>query len=101
LPSLREAPKFNRIVQSRDTAIKTGHDNDYSVCTTSGEAEKGYYLIDMWKRRVEFPRLKIMVNTPGEQFRPNVVVVEDKASGQSLIQGTQTRHTAPDHADEG
>jgi predicted phage terminase large subunit-like protein len=79
-------PNFTRIVQSWDTAFKTGHDNDYSVCTTWGQAENGYYLIDVWKRRVEFPTLKIMVNTLGQQFRPTVVLVEDKASGQSLIQ---------------
>ena len=82
----REAPKFNRIVQSWDTAFKIGHDNDYSACTTWGEADAGWYLIDRWKRRVEFPALKAMAATLGEQFKPSVVLVEDKASGQSLIQ---------------
>ena len=82
----REAPKFNRIVQSWDTAFKAGHDNDFSVCTTWGEVATGWYLLDRWKRRVEFPSLKAMAATLGEQFHPNVVLVEDKASGQSLIQ---------------
>lgn len=50
----REQPKFTRIVQSWDTAFKAGQDNDYSVCTTWGEADNGYYLLDRWKRRVEF-----------------------------------------------
>ncbi len=39
-----------------------------------------------WKRRVEFPALKAMAATLGEQFHPHVVLVEDKASGQSPIQ---------------
>ncbi len=82
----REAPKFQRIVQSWDTAFKTGQDNDYSVCTTWGVGETGYYLLDVWKRRVEFAGLKSIVVTLGEQFKPDTVLVEDKASGQSLIQ---------------
>lgn len=84
--SYREAPKFNRVLQSWDTAFKAGHDNDFSVCTTWGQADAGLYLIDRWKRRVEFPALKAMATTLGEQFHPHVVLVEDKASGQSLIQ---------------
>jgi predicted phage terminase large subunit-like protein len=79
-------PTLRRLVQSWDTAFKSGHDNDYSVCATWGEADAGYYLLDVWKRRVEFPALKSMVNTLGDQWKPSVVLVEDKASGQSLIQ---------------
>jgi predicted phage terminase large subunit-like protein len=85
----RERPVVRRIVQSWDTAFKAGQDNDYSVCTTWGDADTGYYLLDVWKRRVEFPELKVMVSTLGEQFGANVVLVEDKASGQSLIQELQ------------
>src|SRR4029079_315424 len=66
----REQPKFRRIVQSWDTAYKTAEANDYSVCTTWGEAESGYYLLDRWKRRVEFPALKEQVRTLYEQFGP-------------------------------
>jgi predicted phage terminase large subunit-like protein len=82
----RETPTFSRIVQSWDTAFKTGQDNDYSVCTTWGEAQAGWYLLDRWKRRIEFPALKGMAQTLFQQFKPSVVLVEDKASGQSLIQ---------------
>ena len=85
----REAPTLHRIVQSWDTAFKTGQDNDYSVCTTWGVGETGYYLLDVWKRRVEFAQLKGTVVTLGEQFKPDAVLVEDKASGQSLIQELQ------------
>jgi predicted phage terminase large subunit-like protein len=79
-------PAFHRIVQSWDTAFKAGADNDYSVCTTWGEADNGYYLLDLWKRRAEFAALKQTAVTIADQFNPSVVLVEDKASGQSLIQ---------------
>lgn len=82
----REAPKFGRIVQSWDTAFKVGQDNDFSVCTTWGEADNGWYLLDRWSRRVEFPALKATAIALAAQFEPGVVLVEDKASGQSLIQ---------------
>jgi len=85
----REAPEFRLIVQSWDTAFKTGTTNDFSVCTTWGVAGNGFYLIDVWKRRVEFPELKAMVAALGEQYGPHAVLVEDKASGQSLIQELQ------------
>ena len=34
--TFREAPKFDRVVQSWDCAFKTGAANDYSACVTIG-----------------------------------------------------------------
>jgi predicted phage terminase large subunit-like protein len=79
-------PKFRIIVQSWDTSFKTGSMNDYSVCTTWGAAGGDYYLLDCWKAKVEFPELKRMVVSLGEAYKPDAILVEDKASGQSLIQ---------------
>ncbi len=88
-------PVFKRIVQSVDTAFKRGAENDYSVCTTWGVAEHGYYLISLWRGRVEFPELKRVLNLLAEQWRPNVILVEDAASGQSLIQELRADTTLP------
>lgn len=86
-------PQVKRIVQSWDTAFKTKTTNDYSVCTTWAECANGYYLVDVWKQKVEFPELKRMVASKAAQtwggMRPNAILVEDKASGQSLIQELQ------------
>jgi predicted phage terminase large subunit-like protein len=81
-----EPPDFSRIVQSWDTGFKTGAENDYSACTTWGEAKDGYYLLHTWKGRVEFPELKRLVVSFAREWNPNAVLVEDRASGQSLIQ---------------
>jgi len=75
-----------RIVQSWDTAFKTGQKNDYSVCTTWLESHDGYYLIDLWRGKVEFPELKRIASMLYVKHKPSAVLVEDKASGQSLIQ---------------
>ncbi len=82
----RERPNFSRIIHSWDTAFKSETKNDYSVCTIWGEGQTGYYLLDVWRQRVEFPELKRAVISFYDRDRPAAVVVEDKASGQSLIQ---------------
>jgi predicted phage terminase large subunit-like protein len=87
-------PALKRIWQSWDTAFKTKTSNDYSVCTSWGEGTDGnIYLLDVWKEKVEFPELKRMVASKAAQQwggkSVTAVLVEDKASGQSLIQELQ------------
>jgi predicted phage terminase large subunit-like protein len=84
--SYRERPPFKRIVQSWDTAYKTGTENDFSVCTTWGVAENGYYLLWCWRGRLEFPALLRQMVLLASEYSPMVILIEDKASGQSLIQ---------------
>ncbi len=81
-----EIPNLKRIIQSWDTAFKTGSENDYSVCTTWGEAVDGFYLLHRFKKRIEFPELKRQVAALATEWKPNIILIEDKASGQSLIQ---------------
>jgi hypothetical protein len=51
-----------QVVQSWDTAIKGGPDNDWSVCTTWLQThDSRWYLIDVWRQRVDHPTLKSKV----------------------------------------
>jgi predicted phage terminase large subunit-like protein len=93
--SYTDPPHFNFVLQSWDTAFKTGTENDYSVGTTWGRAENGYYLLDLWRGRVEFPELKRQVEILASKHKPNIIIVEDKASGQSLVQEFQRMTTLP------
>jgi predicted phage terminase large subunit-like protein len=77
---------FERIVQSWDTASKATELSDFSVCTTWGVAGKDLYLLDVLRRRLEYPELKRAVREQHERFGPSVVLIEDKASGIQLIQ---------------
>ena len=79
-------PQFDRIVQSWDTANKATELSDFSVCTTWGIAGNNLYLVDLVRRRMEYPELKREVRAQYERFRPSVVLIEDKASGTQLIQ---------------
>ena len=46
--------RFDRIVQSWDTANKATELSDYSVCTTWGIAGKNLYLIGLLRQRLEY-----------------------------------------------
>ena len=78
--------KFERVVQSWDTANKATELSDFSVCTSWGISGKELYLLDVLRRRMEYPELKRAVREQYERLRPSVVLIEDKASGTQLIQ---------------
>jgi predicted phage terminase large subunit-like protein len=82
-------------VQSWDTAFKKNQENDYSVCTTWLVGVNAFYLIDLWKGRVEFPELKKKVVELYELHKVNEILIEDKASGQSLLQELQRNTRLP------
>lgn len=79
-------PDFTVILQSWDTANKSGELNDFSVCTTWGYCEKKFYLLDVVRQRLNYPELKRKVVAQMEKHDPQVVLIEDKASGTQLIQ---------------
>ena len=77
---------FAQILQSWDTANKESELADFSVCTTWGVKGTQRYLLDVYREKVDFPKLKRAVLTLIERFKPAVVLIEDKASGTQLIQ---------------
>lgn len=77
---------FTRITQSWDTGIKASAHHDASVCLTFGELNHEHYLLDATIVRAEYPELKRMVLALAERFQPHALLIEDKASGQSLLQ---------------
>jgi predicted phage terminase large subunit-like protein len=88
---LRERPaRFERIVQSWDSANKAGELNDYSVCTTWDEKDRHFYLLHVLRRRMEYPDLKRAVKEQAQIYKADAVVIEDKASGTQLIQELTT-----------
>ena len=78
--------RFDRIVQSWDTANKPSELSDYSVCTTWGLKGKLIYLLHVLRRRMGYPELKRAVREQRELWDAEVVLIEDRASGTQLIQ---------------
>lgn len=86
---------IHRVVQAWDTAFKAGQNNDYSVGVTLGVTANRYYLLDVWRHRVEFPELRQAVVSQHQKWGSHVVLVENAASGQSLIQELQRNTRIP------
>lgn len=88
--------RFDMTVQSWDTAHKTGEHNDYSVCTTWGRTpERRYHLLDVFRTKLAFPQLVARVQALHDQYRPSTILVEDSASGASLIQSLRQDSNLP------
>jgi len=82
-----------RIIQSWDTALKVGEKTDYSVCTTWLAKGSDYYLLDVFRERLEYPQLKRAIADRANRWAARSVLIEDKGSGTSLIQDfTYQRH---------
>ena len=81
-----ESLKEGDTIQSWDTAYKTGQENDYSVCWTLRKCDTGIYAIDMLRGKWEYPEMKRIAVQHYHQHKPSIVLIEDHASGQTLIQ---------------
>ena len=84
-------PQIDFIVQAFDTALTTKNRSDYSVCHTWGvftseqDNSSNVILLNKIKGKYEFPELKSMAHEQYEEWEPDSVIVEAKASGQPLI----------------
>jgi predicted phage terminase large subunit-like protein len=94
-----DPPHCEMIIQTYDTAFSTRKTADYSVIQTWGifhQKERDEYggesyvpcliLLGNVKDRFEYPELRRIAQVLFQKHRPDVCIVEKKASGQSLIQ---------------
>lgn len=82
-------------VQSWDTAIKAGMGHDASACATFVERDGVHHLVDMLVVKLEYPALKRLMVRHAARFSPVAILVEDKASGQSLLQDLRQETPLP------
>lgn len=87
--------RFTQVIQTVDTAFKTGVASDYSVIATWGATETAYYLLDVWRARVEFPDLKRAILDQHAKHAPHAIYIEDAASGQSALQELRRETNLP------
>jgi predicted phage terminase large subunit-like protein len=85
-------PPCDYILQTWDTAFEKNNRADYSAGTTWGvfnlnedNGAKNIILLNTYKKRVEYPDLKRDVLKEYEEFEPDGVLIEKKASGAPLI----------------
>lgn len=70
---------------SWDTAFKDKAKSDFSSCAIWAILSSGYLLVEIVKKRLKFPDLKTTNKFLHDKYRPVTILIEDKASGQSLI----------------
>jgi predicted phage terminase large subunit-like protein len=82
--------KFTSLVITADTAFKKTETADYSVMVVAGVDTTGdMYIVDIIRGKWDFPELKqrmIRLNNEWRGKGLRAIYIEDKASGQSLIQ---------------
>ena len=87
-----DPPVVDYVIQSYDTAFTKSERADYSAITTWGVFypdegdEAAIILLDSEKGRWEFPELKDAAMRLYEEFEPDMVLIEQKASGTPLTQ---------------
>jgi predicted phage terminase large subunit-like protein len=100
-PYAPHGERYLSIVQSWDTAQKPGVTNDWSVCATIGVSPTSYDIIDIWREQVEYPDLLQAAKDRATWAKmafmgiPYTMLVEDKASGISLIQSLHAETSLP------
>lgn len=79
---------FLKIYQSWDTAMSAEPTSDFSVCTTWGfhRDEQKWYLLDVFRERLDYPDLKRSVIRLRDRWKADEVLIEDAGSGKSLWQ---------------
>ena len=87
-----DPPIVDYVIQSYDTAFTKSERADYSAITTWGVFypdegdEAAIILLDAEKGRWEFPELKDAAMRLYKEFEPDMVLIEQKASGTPLTQ---------------
>ena len=96
---MEEPPDCEFVIQTYDTAFSVKTTADYSVVQTWGIFQKiavdsagiervipSLILLSNKRERLEYPELRKLAQEMYDKYNPDVVIIEKKASGQSLIQ---------------
>lgn len=83
-----ERHEFLKVIQSWDTGMSAQPTSDYSVCTTWGfhRDEQKWYLLDVFRQRLDYPDLKRAVVRLHARWKADRVLIENACSGMSLWQ---------------
>ena len=76
---------FESIVQSWDPAIVDGEDTAFTVCTTWGIVGHKLYLIDVFRKRLQFYQIEKVVLSLREKFNATHVIIEAAGVGVALV----------------
>jgi len=84
-----------RKVQSWDTAFKKGKENAKNAMIYFYQYQTGFYITKVFSEHLEFPQLDEQIRMEYNADPCHALLIEDKASGISLIQTYQQTTTMP------
>jgi predicted phage terminase large subunit-like protein len=88
--------EFSKVVCALDAAAKVGVANDYSALVKIGVAKGAFYVLDVWRAKVEFPALIRRVTALGDETpKPSAIYVEDASNATALIQALKREAHLP------
>lgn len=85
-PIITKPLSFDAIYHSWDTASKANAGSDYSALTIWGVYKNHFYLLSSFKKKMEYPELRDTVVKYANIYKPDTILLEDKASGTALAQ---------------
>lgn len=88
-------PAFKLIWDTWDTAFKEKTQNDRTCGIKWGVTDTGIYILDFVGKRKEYPQMRQEIIDFAASYMPNEVLIEDKASGQSVIQDLRQNTKLP------
>ena len=83
---------IEQIVQSWDPAFTDEVHSAFAVCTTWAICGLDLYLLDVFRRKLEFPRLAYAVKNLKTKHRAHHVIIESTGIGKALIQDLYKDH---------
>jgi predicted phage terminase large subunit-like protein len=81
-----ERKRYGRVVLSCDPAGKAGARNDYTAIAIVGIDKKELHLLHVARGHWTVLQMRDQIVALAEQWRPDLVLVEDTSSGTGLIQ---------------
>lgn len=81
----------DEVAQSWDTGNKNKNLSNPSVCETFMRFGDIWYLAHVLKKKMVYPELKRTVKALSDHYSPDIILIEDKASGTQLLQDYENK----------
>lgn len=93
-PSVDTPRAFSSVVIAADLGMgaKT-KDGDFSVVVAIGQSGSGFYVLDVWRQRADFPQIQTAFLSMARRWPHARKIVEKAAAGASLV--ASLRHVVP------
>jgi predicted phage terminase large subunit-like protein len=82
---LPEHGSESQVIQSWDTASKPSEQSDYTVCTTWLYHKKAYYLVHVFRDRIDYPTLKARAIALASEYKAGKILIEEAGVGIALV----------------